>query len=65
MDEKWIIGLAITAVITLIGIIYKIVTKSIDKNTSDIERVDKETDDRLDIVEKDIVKINTTLKIEK
>ena len=63
MDEIYIIGISVSVVITLIGVIYGITISSVKKNTSEIERVDKATDKRLDDAEKEIVIIKT--KIEK
>ena len=63
MDIEYIVLGAFGFIGTLIGILYKATRANINKNTSDIERIDRNTDNRLDSVEKDIVKINT--KIEK
>ena len=62
MTEEYIIGIAISIVLTLIGYVYKGLKAITNKNTKDIEDLSKETDKRLDIVEKDIVKIQTKIE---
>ena len=70
MDEIYIIGLAVSVIFTLIGILYRNSITRTTENTKEIKRVedkvdsnDDKTDARLDEVEKDIVGIKT--KIEK
>ena len=63
MDIEYVALGAFGLIGTLIGILYKATRANINKNTSDIEQNAKEVDNRLDLVEKDIVQINT--KIEK
>jgi len=63
MDEIYIIGLLISGVLGLIGILYRNSVARTSENTKEIKRVDSSTDARLDEVEKDIVEIKT--KIEK
>ena len=58
MSEEYIIAAAISIVFTLIGILYRIHSADIKKNTIKIDKVEKETDQRLDEVEKDIVRLN-------
>jgi len=61
MSEEYIIAAAISIVFTLIGILYRIHSNDIKKNTIKIDQVEKETDDRLDQVEKDVVEVKTKL----
>ena len=61
MSEEYIIAAAISIVFTLIGILYRIHSNDIKKNTTKIDQVEKETDDRLDQIEKDVVEVKTKL----
>jgi hypothetical protein len=58
-----VLKIALPILIALIGVIYGVLRSGIKENKDEIKRVDKETDDRIDEVEKDIVEIKT--KIEK
>ena len=59
MDEIYIIGLLGSALLTLIGILYKNSTANTKANAEEIKRVDEVTDARLDEVEKDIAVIKS------
>ena len=60
MTETQMLLAALGLVGTIIGILYKIHTNSIAKNSKDIKELDDKTDKRLDDVEKDIVGLKAT-----
>jgi hypothetical protein len=59
MTELQIIGIAVSIILGLIGVLYKIHANQIKENTDSIEKLDDKTDGRLDVIEKDIVEIKT------
>jgi len=59
MTEPQIIAVAISVILGLIGVLYRIHSGDIKANKDAIEKLDDETDTRLDNVEKDIVEIKT------
>ena len=63
MGIEYIIALAVSIVLALIGVLYKGVTGNIKDNSLNIEKLDDKVDARLDDAEKEIAIIKT--KIEK
>jgi hypothetical protein len=52
-----IVGVAIALISALIGILYKIHSGDIQANKDSIKALDEKTDNRLDNVEKDIIRL--------
>jgi hypothetical protein len=59
MTEPQIVALAISIILGLIGVLYRIHSGDIKENKEAIKKLDDETDTRLDNVEKDIIQIKT------
>lgn len=62
MEIGYIIGLAVSVVLALVGTLYKIMSSTVKENTLNIEALDDKVDSRLDEVEKDIVIIKTKIE---
>ena len=63
MEVTYIIGLAVSIILALIGILYRGMASEVKDNKNNIEEIDSKYDSRMDDAEKEIVIIKT--KIEK
>lgn len=63
MPDVWyLVGVSFSLIMTLIGVLYKMMRNDVQANEREIRRVEDETDERLDAVEKDIVQIKTKME---